>query len=115
MFGNLGNMMSLMGNMSKITKEYKSIMAGLKDKTVVGSAGGEQVQVTVNGTGDIIQIKIDPELVKTGDTGLIEELTLAAVNAGVAKSRELIQKEMGQLSELLPMDQLKGLLDKFQA
>ena len=114
MFGNLGNMMSLMGNMSRITKEYKTIMAQLKDKTVVGSSGGEQVQVTINGVGEILQIKIDPELVKAGDAGLIEELVLSAVNTAIEKSRELVQKEMGSLSELLPMDQLKGLLDKFQ-
>ena len=114
MFGNLGNMMSLMGNMSKITKEYKTIMAQLKDKTVVGSSGGEQVQVTINGVGEILKVKIDPELVKSGDAGLIEELVLSAVNSAVEKSRELVQKEMGSLSELLPMDQLKGLLEKLQ-
>ncbi len=110
MFGNLGNMMSLIGNMNKIAKEYKNSMNQLKDKTVQGSAGGDQVVVTANGVGEIVQIKISPDLVKGGDAGVIEEFVLAAVNDAVEKARQLAQEQMGQLSNMLPMDQLKGLL-----
>jgi hypothetical protein len=105
-------MMGMLGNMKKMAAEYQSVMATLKEKTVEASAGGEQVVVTANGIGEIIQIKIAPELVTAGDAGMIEELTLAAVNAAADKARDLMQQEMGQLSEMLPMDQLKGLLGK---
>jgi DNA-binding YbaB/EbfC family protein len=112
MFGSLGNMMSLIGNMNKIAKEYKDKMEQLKGKTVQASAGADQVIVTANGLGEITQIKIAQELASGGDAGMIEELTLSAVNNAVEKAKELMQQEMGALKELLPMDQLQGLLGK---
>jgi len=110
MFGNLGNLMSLMGNFGKIVKEYKANMAQLKDKTVEGSAGGDQVVATANGLGELVGIKIAPDLIAGGDAGVIEEMVLAAVNSAVEKAKELAQQQMGQLTEGLPLDQLKGLL-----
>lgn len=110
MFGNLGNLMGMLGNMNKLAKEYKNIMAQLKDKRVEGSAGGDQVVATANGLGEVIGIKIAPDLVKAGDVGVIEELTLSAVHAAVEKAKEVAQQQMGQLAQIMPMDQLKGLL-----
>jgi len=113
MFGNLGNLMGMMGNINKLAKEYKNIMAELKNKTVEGSAGGDQVIATANGLGEIVGIKISPDLVKSGDTGIIEEMVISAVNAAVEKSKELVQGQMGQLAEIMPIGQLKGLLGNF--
>ncbi len=110
MFGNLGNLMGMMGNLNKLAKEYKNIMAQLKDKTVEGSAGGDQVVATANGLGEIVGIKISPDLVKGGDAGVIEEMVISAVNAAVEKAKGLAQEQMGQLAEIMPMGQLKGLL-----
>ncbi|MFA5865286.1 MAG: YbaB/EbfC family nucleoid-associated protein [Phycisphaerae bacterium] len=110
MFGKLGNMMSLMGNMNKIAKEYKNTMAQLKEQKVQASVGGDQVTVTANGVGEIVGIKISPDLVKTGDAGIIEEMVISGVNAAVEKAKGLAQQQMGQLAEILPLDQLKGLL-----
>jgi len=110
MFCNLGNLMGMMGNLNKLAKEYKNIMAQLKDKTVEGSAGGDQVVATANGLGEIVGIKISPDLVKGGDAGVIEEMVISAVNAAVEKAKGLAQEQMGQLAEIMPMGQLKGLL-----
>jgi DNA-binding YbaB/EbfC family protein len=113
MFGNIGNigkLMGMMGNMNKMMTEYKAAMARLKDLTVQGSAGGDQVTVTANGLSEIVGIKIAPDLVQAGDAGIIEEMTLAAINSALAKAKELMQQQMGQLGEILPMDQIKGLL-----
>ncbi len=110
MFGNLGNLMSLMGNMNKLAKEYKTTMAQLKDQKVQASAGADQVTATANGLSEIIEIKISPDLVKDGDVGVIEELVLSAVTSATEKAKELATQQMGQLAGILPMDQLKGLL-----
>ncbi len=109
MFGSLGDMMGLFGNLNKITKEYKKQMDDLKEKTVTATVGGEQVQVTANGLGEITDIKISPELVKEGDVELIEDLVLAGVNSAIEKSRELAQEQMGQLADMLPAS-MKNLI-----
>jgi DNA-binding YbaB/EbfC family protein len=103
-------MMKMMGDFNKIAKEYKTIMSDLKEKTVQGSVGGDQVVATANGLGELVEIKIAPDLIKEGDAAVIEEMVLSAVNAAVEKSRELAQQQMGQIAEMLPMSQLKGLM-----
>ena len=110
MFGSMGNMFGLLGNLNKITKEYKANMEKLKDEKVQASVGGDQVVATVNGIGELVEIKIAPELVKDGDAEIIEELVISAVNSAVEKSRQLAQAQMGQIAEMLPMGQLKDLL-----
>jgi nucleoid-associated protein EbfC len=109
MFGNLGNLMGLMGNMNKLAKEYKTTMANLKEQKVQASVGADQVTATANGLGEIIEIKISPDLVKEGDAGVIEEFVLSAVNSAAEKAKELATQQMGQLAEILPVGQLKGL------
>lgn len=110
MFGSMGNIMGMLGNLNKITKEYKANMEKLKDEKVQASVGGDQVVATTNGLGELIEIKISPDLVKDGDAGIIEELVISAVNSAAEKSKELAQKNMGQIAEMLPMGQLKDML-----
>ncbi len=110
MFGSMGNMMSMLGNLNKITREYKANMEKLKDEKVQASVGGDQVVATTNGLGELIEIKISPDLVKDGDEGIIEELVIAAVNSASEKSKNLAQQQMGQIAQMLPMGQLKDML-----
>jgi hypothetical protein len=49
---------------------------------------------TGGGRGELVAIKIDPQLVTGGDVEMLEDLTVAAVRAAVAKSREEVKKEM---------------------
>ncbi len=116
MFGSLGDMMGLIGNLGKITKEYKKQMEELKSKTVTSSVGGDQVQAKANGLGELTDIKISEELVKEGDVEMIEDLVLSAVNSAIEKSRELAQQQMGQLADMLPagMKNLMGSLPEMQ-
>ncbi len=109
MFGSLGDMMGLLGNLNKITKEYKKQMEELKEKTVTASVGGEQVQVVANGLGEITDIKISPELVEDGDVEMIEDLVLSGVNSAIEKSRGIAQEQMGQLADMLPAS-MKNLI-----
>ncbi|NLX05891.1 MAG: YbaB/EbfC family nucleoid-associated protein [Phycisphaerae bacterium] len=110
MFGSLGNMMGLLGNLGKIGKEYKQAMEELKAKRIEGRAGGEQVRAVVNGLGDLVEIKIAPELVAGGDVEMVEDLVLAAVNSATEQAREVAQEQMAKLTESLPLGPLKGLL-----
>lgn len=110
MFSSLGDMMSMMGNLSKLTKQYKSMMEELKTVTVDARSGDGMVLATANGLGELMDIKIDPKLLADGDAEALEDLVTSAVIAVTAKARDLMQEKMGPLTGGLPMDQLKGLL-----
>ncbi|MBN1902915.1 YbaB/EbfC family nucleoid-associated protein, partial [Candidatus Sumerlaeota bacterium] len=70
----------------------------LAKQSIEASSGGGAVQVKFNGKQELLSIKISPEAVDPEDIEMLEDLVLAAVNAGVAKSKELGQNNLSQLT-----------------
>lgn len=90
-FGNLGNIMkqaqAMQAQMAKIQEQAAA-------KQVSGTAGGGMVTVTANGAMDIVSVKIDPEVVKSGDAEMLQDLVVAAANEALRKSRDMMAEEM---------------------
>lgn len=90
-FGNIGNIM-------KQAQAMQEQMAKIQDqaaaKQVTGTAGGGMVTVTANGAMEIVAVKIDPEVVKSGDAEMLQDLVLAATNDALRKAREMMAEEM---------------------
>ncbi|MEN3015530.1 MAG: YbaB/EbfC family nucleoid-associated protein [bacterium] len=66
--------------MNKMQKEMAS-------QTFEGVAANGKVKVVCNGLQEIMQVKIDPELIKE-DVSLLEDLILVATNDALNKSKE---------------------------
>ncbi len=58
-------------------------------KRVTGTAAGGMVEAEVDGLGQLLRVSIDPALIERKDRELIEDLVPGAVNAAIAKSKEL--------------------------
>jgi len=93
------------GNMSTILKQAQAMqeqMAKLQEqaasKTVNGTAGGGIVTVTANGAMQIVGVTIDPEVVKSGDVDMLQDLVTAAANEALRKAKELMEGEMKALT-----------------
>lgn len=56
------------------------------------------VKATVNGQGELVGIKISPEVANPEDVEMLEDLVLAAVSDGARKAQELMQRKMGQIT-----------------
>jgi len=56
------------------------------------------VKVTVNGAGDVIEIKIDKEVVDPNDVEFLEEIVLSAVKQAIERGKALTQSEMTKLT-----------------
>ena len=50
----------------------------LADTEVSGSAAGGMVAITLNGKGEMKQLKIDPSLINADDAEILEDLIVAA-------------------------------------
>ena len=57
----------------------------------------------VNGRLEVVSIRIDPKLVADGDTELLEDLVIAAVNAGLAKARDAAAQSLASLAGGMPL------------
>lgn len=88
----------LMEQAQGLQAKVAALQEQLADVTVVGSAGGDMVKVEATGTQEIVSIKIEQELLTSGDTELMEELIAAAVNDALKKSKELLTQEISKLT-----------------
>ncbi len=87
----------MMKQAQKLQKQMLDIQNEIGEKTIEGTAGGGMVTVTVNGRQEMLDIKIDPEVVDPEDIELLEDLVLAAVNNGMEKAKGIMEEEMGKL------------------
>lgn len=93
------------GNMAGILKQAQAMqeqMAKLQEqaalKTATGTAGGGSVIVTANGAMQVVQVAIDPEVIKSGDVDMIQDLVTVATNDALRKAKELMDGEMKALT-----------------
>ncbi|MEK6289100.1 MAG: YbaB/EbfC family nucleoid-associated protein [Acidobacteriota bacterium] len=75
---------------------------------VDASAGGGVVSVAMNGSKELVDLKIDPEAVKSGDVEMLQDLIIAAVNEASRKADEAMKGKLG--SKLGGMGLPDGLL-----
>jgi DNA-binding YbaB/EbfC family protein len=73
----------------------------LADARVAGTAGGGMVKAVFSGHGDLIEIQIDPEVIRAEEAEMLEDLVTVAVNDGLRKSRELAGERMGAITGAL--------------
>jgi len=109
----LGDLAGMMGKVKEVQADMQRVQQELQNTTVEASSGGGMVTATVNGKGDLLELKIDPQAVDVKDLEMLEDLIKAAVNAAVAKSQQQMQQEMAKLTGQLNipgMDQLGKML-----
>lgn len=91
-----------MGNIMKQAQQMQQKMQKLQEemgqRTVEASVGGGMVTVTVNGKSEILQVKIEPQVVDPEDVEMLEDLVVAGVNEALKKAHEMVSEEMGKLT-----------------
>jgi len=91
-----------MGNIMKQAQEMQAKMGKIQEeaalKTVEASAGGGMVTIEANGAMQITKVRIDPEVMKSGDQDMLQDLLLAATNEVLRKAKELMAEEMKSLT-----------------
>jgi nucleoid-associated protein EbfC len=74
--------------MQMARKQYEAMQKKMQETVVEGSAGGGGVTVKMDGAKRILSITIDPEVVKSGDVEMLQDLVMAAVNEAGRKAEE---------------------------
>ncbi|HEY1802768.1 MAG TPA: YbaB/EbfC family nucleoid-associated protein [Terriglobales bacterium] len=81
--------------MSQAKRQYEVLQKKMEETVVEASSGGGSVTVKMDGKKQVLNIKIDPEVVKAGDLEMLQDLVAAAVNAAGKKIDESMQSTMG--------------------
>ncbi|MFI4874192.1 MAG: YbaB/EbfC family nucleoid-associated protein [Blastopirellula sp. JB062] len=109
-FGNLGNIANMMRQAQEMGGKMQGLQEELRGKRVSGAAGGGMVEVEMTGTGEMISLRIDPDLVTRGEREMIEDLVPAAVNQAQAKAKQLHAEMMQSLTSGLNVPGLDDAL-----
>lgn len=88
----------LMKQMQAMQARMEQMQEELAEKRIEASSGGGMVKVVANGKQEILEIKIDPEVVDPDDVEMLEELILAAVNQARDKASELQMEGLSGLT-----------------
>lgn len=98
MFGKLGQIASLLGNMGKIQEEAKKMQESLAAFVAEGEAGGGAVKVQVNGKLEVVRCDLSQSTNLGGDRELLEDLIKAATNQAIAKVMAKKGEEMTKMA-----------------
>ena len=96
------------GGMGKYGKTFQDMQqklqkldAELKERVVEAAAGGGMVKVKVNGAEEIVDIKIEKDVINPDDKGMLEDLVLAATNEGIKKAKKLREAELAKITGMV--------------
>jgi len=88
--------------MSQAKKQYEVLQKKMQETVVEASSGGGTVTVKMDGRKQVLNVKIDPEVVKSGDLEMLQDLITAAFNSAGQKVDESMQSAMGGMLGGIP-------------
>ena len=106
---NIPNMGKLMKQAQQLQAKMAKMQDELSEKTVESSSGGGMVTVQANGKQELVSIHIDPEVIDPDDVEMLQDLVLAAVNDALNRSKEMMNEEMGKVTQGLNLPGMQGL------
>lgn len=89
MFKNLTGFAQMLRTASTIGPRIKEMREQLGKQTASGSAGGDTVSVELTGLGEVLRVRIAPELVAQNNVEMLEALIPLAMNDAMAKVRKM--------------------------
>lgn len=88
----------LLKQAQKFQENLAKAQAELEQMEVEASSGGGVVTVKASGKQEIIEIKIDPDVVDPNDTEMLEDLIVAAVNQALKNAKDMAEEKMSALA-----------------
>lgn len=92
------NLNQLMKQAQEMQTKMADMQARLAQTFVEGSAGGGMVKITVNGKGEMKNLKLDPSLIQPDEVDVLEDLIVAAYNDARLKAETMMNEEMSKVT-----------------
>jgi DNA-binding YbaB/EbfC family protein len=85
------NIQQMMKQAQQMQERMQKQMAEMR---IEATAGGGMVTVVMNGSKQLLSLKIDPEAVSKDDVEMLQDLILAAISDGQRKADEAMSSQM---------------------
>lgn len=101
-------MRQLMQQAQQMQEQVVAAQAALADKTYEGTSGGGVVKATIMGSGELIPVDIDADVLDPDDAEMVGDLVVAAVNSAFVAMNADAQSSMGGLAGGLDLGGMLG-------
>jgi DNA-binding YbaB/EbfC family protein len=88
--------------LSQFRQAQEKLEKRIGEISVEASAGGGMVSVRMNGQKHLVEVRIDPEVFKSKDQEMLQELMIAAVNDAARRIDEELSKQVTELAGGMP-------------
>ncbi len=92
------NYANMMKQAKLMQKKLKEVQEELKVLEFEASAGGGAVKARVNGDQEVIEMKINKEMIGPDDLEMLEDMMMVAVNDAIKQSKAEAKNRMGSLT-----------------
>ena len=92
------NMNDLLRQAQVMQNKIAKLQQEMAEKDVEASAGGGMVKVVMNGRQEMKSITIDKSVMESGDTEMLQDLIISAVNEALRQAEEAMDGKMNALT-----------------
>lgn len=91
-----------MSQIMQQAQQFQAKMAEMQEELgrqkITRTAGGGMVSVTVNGKNDLLELKIDKDVINPDDPEMLQDLIVAAVNDAMNEAKSVMKDGLGKLT-----------------
>ncbi|MCF0104228.1 MAG: YbaB/EbfC family nucleoid-associated protein [Eggerthellaceae bacterium] len=92
------NMKKMMKQAQQMHRDMQIAQAQLRDDEFKASSGGGMVKVVVTGDMEVKSIEIGQNAMDIGDSEILSDMVMAAVNEALRGMKEIANKKMGAIT-----------------
>jgi len=98
MKGFSGGMAGLLKQANQMQSKIKRAQEELATRNFEGTSGGGSVRIVVNGDHFMQKVTIDPEILKSSDAELLQDMIKAATNDAIKTAKDVSAQEMQKIT-----------------
>src|SRR5271169_6965627 len=81
--------------LAQARQQAERLQEKMQQTVVEASSGGGSVTVKMDGQKHVLSLVIEPDVVKSGDIEMLQDLVVAAVNAAAQKVEDAMKSSLG--------------------
>lgn len=91
-------MSGMLEQVQQMQQQLEQAQEALSEEEFSGSAGGDLVQASVSGAGELLSLSIDPAACDPSDTDTLSDMVVAAVRAAMDRQQEEAAAKLGPMA-----------------
>lgn len=89
---------AMMKKLQDMQAEMNRTQQEVEEAEYSASAGGGAVEVKVNGKHEVLEVKIQPDVVDPDDVEILSDMIIAATNEAIRKAVDTMEQKMGNVT-----------------